>query len=224
MLDLENTYKSGEKPEKAVVFLHGYGADGADLLSMVPLMASDLPNTLFYAPNAPYEMGYGSYKWFEIEGLESPSVFERFGYLDELAKRARKEVFIVHEVLKEIYLTYGIKTEKISIVGFSQGGLLGVLSALTYSEKINSVAGCSAVPLVLGEAFQPQEVLNRMPVFLSHGTADDVVPFVGFEIMQNTLKNMDLKLTTHIVDGMGHGIDTTTQGSLTDFLKKNLGQ
>ena len=224
MLDENLIFKTNENPKNAVLFLHGYGANGADLLSMAPIMAKTLKNTLFYAPDAPYAIGYNAYKWFDIDGLESASVFERFDYLERLTKLAKSSLDIVDKILEEISLTYGIDYKNISIVGFSQGALITLIEGLTTKKKIASLGACSSVPLVLSEALKIEDILNKPPVFLSHGTADDIVPFVGFEMTTNTLKNLDIPVTQHTVRGMGHGIDSTTLQALTQFLERTLGQ
>ncbi|MBO7332142.1 MAG: hypothetical protein J6U64_00575 [Alphaproteobacteria bacterium] len=224
MLDKNLIFKTDNAPQKAVLFLHGYGANGEDLLSMAPVMSKTLKNTLFYAPDAPYSIGYNSYKWFDIDGLESASVFERFDYLERLTKLAKQSLGIVDKILEEISLTYGIDYKNISIVGFSQGALITLIEGLTTKKKIASLGACSSVPLIISDALKIEEIINRPPVFVSHGTADDIVPFVGFEITVNTLKNLDISTTQHTVAGMGHGIDGTTLQALTQFLKQTLSQ
>lgn len=224
MLDEKLIFKTGEKPEKAIIFLHGYGANGQDLLSLAPVISKSLKNTIFYAPDAPYAIGYNSYKWFDIDGLESASVFERFDYLERLTNLAKSSLNIVDKTLEEISLTYGIEYKNISIVGFSQGALISLLEGLTSHKKIASIAACSSVPLVLSNALKIEDILNMPPVFLSHGTADDIVPFIGMEMTTNTLKNLNVSVTQHAVAGMGHGIDNTTLQELTLFLKRTLGQ
>ena len=224
MLDKNLIFKTDNAPQKAVLFLHGYGANGEDLLSMAPVMSKTLKNTLFYAPDAPYSIGYNSYKWFDIDGLESASVFERFDYLERLTKLAKQSIGIVDKILEEISLTYGIDYKNISIVGFSQGALITLIEGLTTKKKIASLGACSSVPLIISDALKIEEIINRPPVFVSHGTADDIVPFVGFEITVNTLKNLDISTTQHTVAGMGHGIDGTTLQALTQFLKQTLSQ
>ncbi|MBQ4084559.1 MAG: prolyl oligopeptidase family serine peptidase, partial [Alphaproteobacteria bacterium] len=175
-------------------------------------------------PDAPYAIGYNAYKWFDIDGLESASVFERFDYLERLTKLAKQSLDIVDKTLEEISLTYGIDYKNISVVGFSQGALITLLEGLTTKKKIASLGACSSVPLILSDALKIGDILNTPPVFLSHGTADDIVPFIGLEMTVNTLKNLNISVTQHTVPGMGHGIDGTTLQALTEFLNRTLCQ
>ena len=44
---------AGGKPGHLVVLLHGYGADGNDLIGLAPVLAPLMPDVVFHAPNAP---------------------------------------------------------------------------------------------------------------------------------------------------------------------------
>ena len=86
-----------EKTEKVVIMLHGYGSDGNDLISMAPFMGAHLPNTAFYAPDAPEKMNFMSgFKWFDIETEASVSVFSHSDYIERLMERAKNILPIVH--------------------------------------------------------------------------------------------------------------------------------
>ena len=58
--------------DSLVVFLHGYGADGADLIGLAEPLAPHLPNTRFLAPNAPQRCVNNpfGYQWFPIPWLD----------------------------------------------------------------------------------------------------------------------------------------------------------
>jgi len=65
---------SGEM-RSCVVFLHGYGANGADLLGLADPLAEHMPDTLFLAPDAPEDCA-GSpmgYQWFPIPWIDGSS-------------------------------------------------------------------------------------------------------------------------------------------------------
>ena len=56
------------RADSLVIFLHGYGSDGEDLIGLVPVLQEAMPNTAFIAPNGPAhcEMGGPGYQWFSI--------------------------------------------------------------------------------------------------------------------------------------------------------------
>lgn len=213
---------SSDVPVKsAVIMLHGYGSDGDDLLSMAPFLAKGLKNTAFYAPNAPQKVDTG-FKWFDFCMEESPTVLERFMYIERLMKEASKVVPVVQDFVSYIQRKHEIPFQKIVLMGFSQGGLLSLMSGLTYPEIIGGIIACSSVPLAINTALPIEEVLEKPPVLLTHGMADDVVPFVGEQITENTLRNIDISVKVHTVNGMGHAIDNSCLVAMESFLKEVL--
>ena len=222
LTDEINYYPKEEKPiQSALIMLHGYGADGYDLISMAPSLAQFLPNTVFYAPNAPQKEMNG-YKWFDIDELASASVYERFLYIQTLMEKAEKNINIINDFIEEIKLKDKIKDEQIALLGFSQGGLLALMTGLERSQTLAALVGCSAIPLAINEAMPIEKVISRPPVFLTHGEDDDVVPFIGMEVTQSTLSNLNIPVKVHTVPGMGHNIDNSSVQAIGMFLKEFL--
>ena len=93
-----------QKIEKAIIMLHGFGSDGNDLISMAPFMAQYLPNTCFYAPNAPFLMDKtAGFKWFDIETDASESVFSHSDYIQILMNRANESIDLVYNFIDNIF-------------------------------------------------------------------------------------------------------------------------
>lgn len=207
--------------QSAMIMLHGYGADGADLLSMAPFFQKQNPHTAFYAPDAPYRQEHG-YKWFDVDELAADTVFERFGYIDALMKKAKAVVPLVEDFIDKIKAKHDIKDDKIVLMGFSQGGLLALMAGLTRSVSLNSLISCSGVPLAINENMTLQEVKSTPSVLLTHGDDDDRVPLIGMQITQNTLKNLGCSVETHTVPGMGHDIDMTSMQAISAFMQQHL--
>ena len=123
--------RSSDVPfKRAVIMLHGYGSDGNDLLSMTPFLDSVLKDTLFYAPDAP-ERADDGFKWFGLDMEEAPTVMERFMYIERLMQKAQKVVPNVRSFIAQVQKEYKIPTDKIVLLGFSQGGLLALMAGLT---------------------------------------------------------------------------------------------
>ena len=71
-----------KNPQKAIIMLHGFGSNGYDLISMAPFISDNLPDTVFYSPDAPFAMPEtGGFKWFDIEADASTDFFTHFDYL-----------------------------------------------------------------------------------------------------------------------------------------------
>ena len=207
--------------QKAVIMFHGYGSDGKDLISIAPYLAKKAPNTIFYSPNAPTEFEYG-YKWFDLDESASATAYEQFDYIQKVMERAKPLLPTIFEFIERIKEKHNLKSNQITLMGFSQGGLLALMSALLYKDCLGGVIGASAIPVSINKALPLNEVKNKPPVLLTHGRADDVVSFVGMQISQNTLKNIGCNVQVRAVDGMGHQIGDECIEEMTWFINPKL--
>ena len=181
-----------------VIFLHGYGADGADLIGLAEPLAPHLPDTRFLAPNAPERcpgnpMGF---QWFPIPWLDGTpeaaaraSAIRSYGLLDAW----------LDEVAGE-----GIGPERTVLVGFSQGTMMALHVGLRRKAPLAGIVGFS------GRLLEPQrlaaEITARPPVLLVHGDQDPVVPFASLAEAETALAGVGVKVSAHAEPGMAHGI------------------
>src|SRR5262245_29257279 len=111
--------KSGAKPKQLVVFLHGYGSNGDDLISLAPYWADLLPDAEFVSPNAPFpceQNPFGGYQWFGFED-RSP---------DMMLGATRTAAAILDAFLDAALKSRGLDESKLALVGFSQGTMMSL--------------------------------------------------------------------------------------------------
>lgn len=202
-----------QNAKNAVIFIHGYGADGKDLIGLGKELMPDLPETAFFAPNGTKQMMFGGYEWFSLDDY-IPREAISVDYLDVLTKRAYESVPVLVDYVETISKTYHIPLENMTLAGFSQGGLMAFLTAYTLKNQIKGIIGMSAVPLV-----RPIETSYRLPVLLTHGDMDEVVPVKALSISASTLKQMGQDVKTFTSPFMGHGIDELCFDEIKTFLK-----
>ena len=208
--------------QKAVIMLHGFGSNGYDLISMAPFISNDLPDTVFYSPNANIGMPEtGGFKWFNLEENASIDFFTHFDYVQTLMERAKQSLPLVTEFINHICQKHSLTPNQIILMGFSQGGLIALMTGLTNSNKLGGVIACSAIPVMINNALELKDIKNKPNVLLTHGTDDDIVPFIGMQISQNTLSNIDCPVQNHYVAGMGHNIDESCIEKIISFIKEN---
>ena len=162
-------------PSVAVIWLHGLGADGSDFEPIVPELAlAPTPALRFVFPNAPLQSvtcngGYVMPAWYDIIALGGES-----REIDEaglFASRAIVRALIAREVER------GIASERIFLAGFSQGGAVAYLSALTHPQPLAGVIALSTYIPSAALITRELSAANRdIPLFVAHGTEDDVVP------------------------------------------------
>lgn len=199
-----------------IVFLHGYGANGADLLSIADVLAEHLPDTLFIAPDAP-ETSPGNptgYQWFPIPWLDGSS--------EEEAKLSMEAACSdLNYFLDALIVDEDVLPEQVALFSFSQGTMMSLHVA---PRREDSFAGLVAFS---GRLLEPEllsdEVKNKPPVLLIHGDQDDVVPPASISEAAVELEKAGFKeVFAHIMKGTGHGIDQDGLSVALAFLRDKL--
>ena len=207
---------SGEL-RSAVVFLHGYGANGADLLGLADPLAEHMPDTLFLAPDAP-EACAGApmgYQWFPIPWIDGSSEEESLAGL----QRASDDL---NAFLDGVMVDEDLLPEQVMVLGFSQGTMMA-LHVLPRRE--DPVAGIVAFS---GRLLEPElledEALCKPPVLLIHGDMDDVVPPQSLPQAVEALQGAGWKeVFAHVMKGTGHGIAPDGLQVALAFMRDRLG-
>mgnify|MGYP003662888616 CR=1 FL=1 len=183
-----------------VVFLHGYGANGADLLGLADPLAEHLPDTLFVAPDAP-EACAGApmgFQWFPIPWIDGSSE-------EESMRGMSSAVEDLNAFLDALMVDEDVMPEQVVLFGFSQGTMMALHVA---PRREDAVAGVVAFS---GRLLDPEalatDALVRPPVLLVHGDQDDVVPPQSLPQAAEALQEAGWKdVFAHVMKGTGHGI------------------
>lgn len=198
---------------RLVVLLHGYGADGADLISLADSWAAALPGTAFVAPDAPEpcEMSSFGRQWF--------SLHERTA-ANRLAGASAVRA-LVDGYLDALLAEFGLAADRLALAGFSQGTMVGLYTALRRPVPVAGMLGYSGM-LVAPERLDA-EIAARPPVLLVHGDADPVVPFAALGEAETALRAAAVPVETLVRRGLGHGIDGEGAAAGGRFLARVLG-
>ncbi|WP_299924960.1 alpha/beta fold hydrolase [uncultured Pelagimonas sp.] len=207
---------SGET-RSCVVFLHGYGANGADLLGLADPLGEHLPDTLFVAPDAPEDCA-GSpmgYQWFPIPWIDGSSEEESMEGMD-------RAVQDLNAFLDALMVDEDLLPEQVAIFGFSQGTMMALHVAPRREDPVSGVVAFS------GRLLQPElladEVVSKMPILLVHGDQDDVVPVQSLPEAAEGLQNAGFKeVFAHIQEGTAHGIAQDGLSVSLAFLRDKCG-
>ena len=201
----------GGCPDRLVVLLHGYGADGADLIGLAPFFARALPTAEFVAPNAPEqcEMGFG-YQWFGLRAIDPVSI----------AGGVREAAPVLDAFIDDALASRGLGPDRLALVGFSQGTMMALDRALRRPEGQRAIVGCSG--MVANAAGVSRASETRPPILLIHGTADPVVPFASLAAAEMVLAEAGFPVETMARPGLGHGIDGEGAERAAAFLALHL--
>jgi phospholipase/carboxylesterase len=196
-------------PKQLMVILHGYGADGADLIGLGREWRALFPDMLFVAPNAPTVCARNpsGYEWFPLS--DRPAEDFRQGGAD-LAR------LVIVGFLADLWAQTGLTAADTILCGFSQGAMMALNVATSIPEQVRAVVAFSGA-FIPSAAFEAGEGA-KPPIALIHGDMDGVVP-VGLSRDAATLlaaRGFDVGL--HISPGAGHGIAPDGLAFATSFL------
>jgi phospholipase/carboxylesterase len=190
-------------PEQLVVFLHGYGANGNDLIAIGKQWRNLMPGAAFVAPNAPEPCAQapGGRQWFRLT-MRDPD--ERWTGVNKV--RPVLDAFLDTELDR-----HGLDDSKLALVGFSQGTMLALHAGLRRARAPAGILGYS------GELVEPPEQGHRViargpagkppPILLVHGNQDDIIPAEALFVSAAELAGAKIPCQWHLSIGLGHGID-----------------
>ncbi len=203
---------AGGNPNKLVVFLHGYGADGKDLIDLSNPFGMALPNASFISPDAPHpcEMSPQGRQWFPIEEIPKGAIRASLGLLDLIENEAKK-----------LNLTF----KDVILIGFSQGAMMSMQCLLINQEQLHAIIGYSGalreenIDAANDQILNGKHKFSDTPILLVHGELDEVVPFESLERSKNLLNNIGFNVQTLSRQNLAHGIDPEGISKGMDFLK-----
>ncbi len=202
---------AGNEALSLVVLLHGWGADGDDLISLAPHWGQLMPEATFVSPHAPFpcDVGYGR-QWFSIAD-RTPAM---------LVAGLKAVVPVVNAFIEAELAALGLGPERLALVGFSQGTMLSLYLAPRRVPACAAVLGYSGA-LLAGETLSA-ETKARPPVMLVHGEADTMMPSARMVQAREMLEAAGFNVESHLRPGLGHGIDPEGLALGGRFLAKAL--
>jgi phospholipase/carboxylesterase len=188
--------RAGGKARQLVVLLHGWGADGDDLIGLAPYWGELLPEAAFVSPHAPFpcDMGFGR-QWFSLADRSAQVI------LAEVRLVAPAVDAFIDAQLAE----HGLTPAHLAIVGFSQGTMMALHVAPRREAPVAALVGYSG--RLVGAERLAAEARTRPPVTLIHGAHDEIVPAASLESAGAALTAAGFSVATHLRPGLGHGID-----------------
>jgi phospholipase/carboxylesterase len=190
--------KSGAKPKQLIVFLHGYGSNGDDLISLAPYWADLLPDAAFVSPNAPFpceQNPFGGFQWFGLEQRD-PAM---------MLAGTRAAATILDAYLDDALKARGLDESKLALVGFSQGTMMSLHVGPRRARPPAAIVGYSGA--LIGADALAAEIRSKPPVLLVHGSGDQVVPFQAMAAAAQVLQSLGVKVETLARPGLPHSID-----------------
>ena len=199
--------------KKIVLFLHGYGSNGSDLMTLKDYFHLNQSETEFISPNAPEscEFNFFGYQWFALN--------ERT--VEEIQRGLKSAFFYLDDIINNIIKKFEVKTEQISILGFSQGSMLATYYALQKENTFQNIFSLSgSLPKIILNEIDLKK--NNTKYLIFHGKIDDVVsPNQALETHDFLI---DKKMESQIIidDSCGHSISPLALDAINNQFKNQI--
>jgi phospholipase/carboxylesterase len=204
--------------KQLVVFLHGYGADGNDLIDIGRSWQQLLPDAAFVSPHAPRPCGQAptGREWFPLT-MRDPN--ERWDGVNAAAPGLN--AFLDAELARR-----GLTDSALALVGFSQGTMMSLHVGLRRATAPAAIVGYSGMLVTpTNEADIDRfaaEIRSRPPVLLVHGDQDQLIPVQALMHAAQGLAALEVPVEWHISPGVGHGIDQEGLRQGGEFIVRRL--
>jgi phospholipase/carboxylesterase len=208
--------RSGQA-RQLVVFLHGYGADGNDLISIGQVWQGLLPDAAFVSPHAPRPCGQAPMgrEWFPLTFRDSN---ERWNGVNVAAP-------VLNAFLDAELTRRNLPPSALALVGFSQGTMMALHVGLRREIAPAAIVGYSGVFVMPEQEPDPEQfaagIRARPPVLLVHGDRDDLIPVQALFQAAQGLAALDIPTQWHVSAGIGHGIDEEGLRQGGEFIARN---
>ena len=203
---------SGGVPQSLVIFLHGLGANGQDLLGLAYEYKTELPDTIFVSPDAPFhcDMAPMGYQWFSLQEWTPEAI------LMGVQNTAPMLVDFIESQSRKYNLPYN----KIALVGFSQGTMMSLYAGPRLPDTLAGIVGYSGA--FIEDETVPLATLKKPPVLLIHGMADMIVPVTAYYHAREKLGGAGFKVEGGVTPMLPHSIDMRGIQDARAFLKRVL--
>jgi len=191
------------KAKQLVVFLHGYGADGNDLIALGQEWQNELPDAAFVSPHAPELCGGAptGRQWFELT----------FRNPDERWRGVNAAAPVLQSFLDAELRRRSLTPDALALVGFSQGTMMALHAGLRRQVAPAAIVGFSGIYVTPESEDGPEraasEIRSRPPILLVHGTRDELIPMEALFASGQMLAAAEVPAEWHLSHGVGHGID-----------------
>ena len=206
---------SGTSAKQLIIFCHGYGADGNDLIGLANYFQQALPDAYFISPNAPETcpMNPTGYQWFDFTSNDP----------DLIWKKVNDAGIILNEFIDSKLNELKLTDKDLSLVGFSQGTMISLHVGLRRNKAMSSIVGFSG--RLIREDTLKREMNAKPPIYLIHGDQDPMVPYSDTINATKILKDLDVNVQSHISLNTPHsiaqdGLEIAIQFLLSNFSKK----
>ena len=201
-----------DKIKNAIVLLHGYGGDGADISSVAYSWKRFIDNTVFLCPDGHEicKLNPNGFQWFDLS-LDNN---------DYIIAEVKKAEIILIKYLEQIKKKYNLNNSQIILSGFSQGCMMSINLGLICNQNFKSVIGFSGK--IIDKQDLEERIISRTDMLLFHGDADEVVPPSSLLEAKDFLQRNKINVEINMINNCSHHIPIEALSSALKYIKKKI--
>ena len=201
-----------DKIKNAIVLLHGYGGDGADISSVAYSWKRFIDNTVFLCPDGHEicKLNPNGFQWFDLS-LDNN---------DYIIAEVKKAEIILIKYLEQIKKKYNLNNSQIILSGFSQGCMMSINLGLICNQSFKSVIGFSGK--IIDKQDLEERIISRTDMLLFHGDADEVVPPSSLLEAKDFLQRNKINVEINMINNCSHHIPVEALSSALKYIKKKI--
>ena len=203
---------SKNEPKQIIILCHGYGGDGQDISALALNWRRFLPDAVFLCPNAPEVCTVNplGYQWFDMAVENDETILEK-----SLVAEKKLNTF-----LDQVLDDFQLDITNLALVGFSQGSMMIIQTALKKKEQINCLVSYSGK--IINKQHLSENIVSRPKIFLMHGDKDTIVSPSHLLESKEFLVQQGVKIKTKLFKNCEHKISVEGSSLGLEFLRKNL--
>jgi phospholipase/carboxylesterase len=178
-----------------VVFLHGYGSSGADLMAFADYWQASMPEVAFVAPDGPTPAKDGGFQWIGKRPGNDPKLYD-----DAVAAKSDVDAFIDAELAR-----LNLDASRLALVGFSQGTVMALHTGLRRAVPPAAVLGYAGG--LVGREHLAADITSRPPVMLINGELDEMAPVYGMHVAVKALSEAGVVAAGQALPNLAHAVD-----------------
>ena len=199
-----------DKIKNAIILLHGYGGDGADISSIAFTWKRFIDDTIFLCPDG-YQvckLNPTGFQWFDL------SIDDK----DYVIAEVKKSEKILIKYIEQIKKKYDLNNSQIILAGFSQGCMMSINLGLICSQSFKSVIGFSGK--IIDREDLKKRIISNTDMLLFHGDADEVVPPSNLLEAKDFLERNKIKVEANMIKNCSHHIPIEALSLALKYIKK----
>lgn len=196
LLNYKELLPSSNKVKKIVILCHGYGADYHDLFKIAEYWQRFLPEFLFICPNAPSicQINPSGFEWFDLMQTSHEKILSEF----------EKSLLMLAKLIENKLNKYKLEKKDLFLMGFSQGTMMSLQTALCSLKPVAGVLGYSGK--IFDINYLEKKIFSKPPIFLFHGNIDTIVSLEEMYKTYDFLKEKSFDIQNKVFDNCGHTI------------------